>query len=157
MGDPRLELAYKSLESELKVQTDTLAAFRNRATTLLSVAAIVATLSTGVGLTNPTATEPLPGWAPWFLLGIFAAVAVACMSVLWPAYPWWFVPSANFIMERYRINLGEDEVLKDSIDDLKVKVKRNAAVITRRAQYFRIGVLLFFVEMATLVIAAGTR
>ncbi|MEV0243445.1 hypothetical protein AB0I06_26515 [Streptomyces sp. NPDC050674] len=154
MADPKLQLAYQTLVDELKVQTATLADFRSRATTMFSVAALIATLSTGVGFVEKG--ETLAPWAPWVLLGVLTAVGAASMAVLWPTYPWWFVPSAGHIMARYRAGKDEDATLQDVIRDLTGKVRSNATVLTRRSLYLRIGFVLFFVEIATLIIAAGT-
>ncbi|MEU8784769.1 hypothetical protein [Streptomyces sp. NPDC048637] len=157
MFDPKLELAYKAAEAQLKGQNDTLASFRNRATTLFTLAALVTSFSTSIGLINTAGGEKLPTWTPWVLLGFLTAVGFASMKVLWPIQAWHYCISATQILDLHRLGVGEDQTLKEVVDDGVRRTQENEQELGKRAWWFRVGVTLFFVEISVLVIAVGTH
>ncbi|WP_340378428.1 hypothetical protein U5640_27655 [Streptomyces sp. SS7] len=157
MGDATLELAYKAIENHLKAQTDAFLQFRNRATTLFSAAAIVATLSTSIGFVKQKGGPSLPAWAPWVLLALLAAIGATSMIVIWPVRSWNFCPPYKLVLERHAARTAIDTVLIDSINEMKKRVDSNNQVIAKCSVCLQISASLFFGEMVTLVIAAGMR
>ncbi|MEU8512511.1 hypothetical protein AB0C76_13075 [Kitasatospora sp. NPDC048722] len=157
MANPLLELAYKSHEMQLKAQADNLTSFRTRATTIFSVGALIATLSTSLGFANQKAPATLPGWTPWALLGIISAIGLASIFVLWPVDTWYSSPDADQIMTLNRLGQGEDAAYSELIPALDNQTKSNENALKWRAKCLKAGGILLLAEVITLIIGTGLR
>ena len=102
VSDSRLELAYDAAVNLLSVQSAALGNLRNRATGLLSVAALATTFSTGLGLINqdPTKGSLFPEWATVFLLAILVALGVLSMVILWPIRGWAYAVDPRIVLQK---------------------------------------------------------
>ena len=86
MADEVLELAYSAVTAALKEQDGTLSSLRNRATALLSAAAVGTSFAAAVGLLNldPARGSVFPAWSGWLLLVLIVLIGISVMMVLWP-------------------------------------------------------------------------
>lgn len=156
-GEPSLRLAHSILESELKCQDGTVTSIRNRATTVFTVAALVATLSTTLGFSTSENGRPLPEWTPWVLLGILATTGIFTIVTLWPIKPWYYTPSTRIITNRARKSTAIDDILLDSIESMRERVKSNTKAINRCSLFLRIAFSLLIAEIIALTIGIGLR
>ncbi|MEU0948265.1 hypothetical protein ABZ379_37050 [Streptomyces canus] len=157
--DPRLELAYDAILTRLRAQNDYLVALRNRATGLLTIAALIASFSSGLGLINTDRTKGpiLPTWAPWSLLGTLVFIGIMVMSILWPVSQWHYGPNAAVILEHRDMGRSENDIREYVTKKLVAGRDVNQEALTRLANYFRAAVFAFTVEVTLLVIALATR
>jgi hypothetical protein len=155
MSDSRLQLAYDAAVGLLSVQSGTLGNLRNRATGLLSVAALATTFSAGLGLINqdPTKGPIFPGWAAVLLLAILVAIGVLSMIILWPVRDWGYCVDPTILLEKVYQQKNEDEIRQEIVLELAPTVATNQEGIELRSVCYRWGVGLLVMEVLVLVAA----
>jgi ABC-type dipeptide/oligopeptide/nickel transport system permease subunit len=115
---------------------------------MFGLAALIASLSTTVGLTDKTHT--LPVWTSWALLGLIIVLAVFVAAVLWPINAWAYTCDAKDIAAEQK---EMREVLKSATAAMVGGIKGNDDILGRRIWAYR-GVLV--VTLAeTLIVVAG--
>lgn len=155
MSDARLELAYDAAAIALSQQDTTLGNLRNRATALLTAAALVTSFSTGVGLVNtdPARGEVLPVWTALALLAILVAIGILSTVVLWPVKSWRFGPDSTVILKG--ITKGDDvnAIRKHVAEQMTAGRNQNGKKLAKRTNCYRGGVVLLVLEVIVLVLA----
>lgn len=155
MADERLKLAYDAGIKALSQQDATLGNLRNRATGLLSAAALVTSFSTGLGLinTDPTKGDVLPNWGALLLLTILVAIGILSMAVLWPVKSWCFGPDSIQIMDKVDAGEDIDTIQRFVASQMGRGRVRNGQQLTNRTRCYRSGVALLVAEVVVLVVA----
>lgn len=155
MADDRLKLAYDAAAAHLGQQDATLGNLRNRATAVLSAAALVTSFSAGVGLLNTDSAKGsvFPVWGSVTLLMIVIAIGVLTMMIVWPVKGWVYGAAPAVILAETASSRDIDTILRDAATSLVSGIAGNAKVIDRRLQYFRLAVVLVIVEIAVLTAA----
>ncbi|UUU37618.1 hypothetical protein [Streptomyces sp. NBC_00162] len=144
----RYELAYAAAIARLAQQDGTLGNLRNRATGLLTVAALVASFSSAIGLVSEK--KPIHEGFGWELMLALVAIGVCAMAVLWPCSKWKFGPSPGGILKQD----GDEKKIREAVTNSLVRaIGSNESQITRRALWYRWGAALLLLE-AILVVAA---
>jgi hypothetical protein len=153
--DSGLELAYSAACEILKIQDQTLANVRSRATQVLSTAALLTSIAAGVGLINldPKNGATLSSAGAWSILVVMLLVGVLVIYVQWPARGWSFGPSPVKIMERRKTTPGVDDLREYVVDALIKGIDSNDRVLRRRQQAFRWSAGGLLLEVVALVIA----
>lgn len=154
-----VELAYEAAQRHIAVQDATLGNTRTRAATLLSAAALLATVAVAVGFMN---TDPAHGvtvprvWA-WLLFAATALLGGAVLVVLWPVRGWCFGPSAAAILDRIddaavREEAKSGEAVRRHITRKLIDgAAGNDRKLALRQHFFRGAVVLFVAEALLLV------
>jgi hypothetical protein len=150
--DPVVELAYDAAIAALQQQDNTLGNLRNRATALLSAAAVATTFSAGIGLfsTDKSRGTPLPDWGQWSLLGLLLATAGLCIAVMWPV-TMTFGADPRLILDR-----GSDDInqVRRYVTEAAVRGQAsNQAALMRKFQLYRIAVVTFTAETGILLLS----
>jgi hypothetical protein len=150
--DPVVELAYDAAMAALQQQDGTLGNLRNRATALLSAAALATTFSAGVGLFNSDESRgtPLPDWGQWSLLGLLLATATLCIAVMWPV-TMTFGADPRLILDR-----GADDINQVRRYVIEAAVRgqaNNQTALMRKFQLYRIAVVTFTAETGVLLLS----
>jgi hypothetical protein len=156
VSDSRLELAYDACVNLLSVQDGTLANLQNRATGLLSVAALAPTFSTGVGLINrdPAKGPIFPEWASLLLLAILVAMGVLSMIVLWPVQSrWGYGIDPRVVLQKVQQEKTEDEIRQEITLEVVSALEENQKEIDLRSVCYRWGAGLLVIEIMVLVTA----
>ncbi len=155
MADDRLTLAYDAAVTHLGQQDATLGNLRDRATAVLSAAALVTSFSAGVGLLDTDNAEgsAFPVWGSVTLLMIVIAIGALTMMIAWPVKGWVFGAAPAVILAETASSRDIDVILRDAAASLASGIAGNAKVIDRRSQYFRVAVVLIIVEIAVLTAA----
>lgn len=154
MSDDVLKLAYEAAGSALREQDATLTSLRNRATGLLSAAAVVTSLATavGVGGGGPDRGSTLPVWAGWTLLALVCLIGTSAIFALWPAKNWNFGPDPAKLLASAGTDV--DEVRRTATKALVSAITTNDRSIAVRGKAYRVGAALLLAEMIVLVAAA---
>ncbi|HEX8080144.1 MAG TPA: hypothetical protein VF557_08045 [Jatrophihabitans sp.] len=155
MSDERFKLAYDAVVTHLGQQDVTLGNLRNRATAVLSAAALVTSFSAGVGLINTDQDKGsvFPTWGAVTLLAVVVGIGLLTMGIIWPVKGWVYGGAASVILAETARGRDIDTILRDAATSLASGVVSNAKVIDRRSQYFRVAVVLFVAEIAVLTVA----
>ncbi|MER5208305.1 hypothetical protein [Streptomyces sp. NPDC002825] len=82
----KLKIAYESVIKIMAQQDTTLANYRNRATGLFTVAALIATFASNIGFVVKDHPPPLP-YLIWMMASL-GVVLVCALIVLWPVKDW---------------------------------------------------------------------
>ncbi|WP_405365588.1 hypothetical protein [Kitasatospora sp. NBC_00039] len=153
-----IETAYEAAEQALKMQSERMNGMRNRASGLLASAAIVASFSAGLGIinTDPKKGHIAPIWEIGLLLGILACVAGCILAVLWPSR-FYYGPSAQEILRLEKFDLSDDDIRTYITEKMIWAHGENQDFIGVRANYFRMAIILTFLEVAVIVIASLPR
>lgn len=153
--DPGLELAYSAACDVLKIQDQTLANVRSRATQILSTSALLTSIAAGVGLINldPTKGETLSVTGAWSILVVTLAIGVLVIYVQWPARGWSFGPSPVKILARRKATPGIDDLREYVVDALVQGIDTNDRALKRRQTAFRWSAGGLLLEVAALLIA----
>lgn len=156
MSDDVLKLAYEAACSALREQDATLTSLRNRATALLSAAAVVTSVATAIGVvdTGTGQAAMLPVWAGWTLLALVCLIGASSMFALWPAANWNFGPDPAKLLASAGNDV--DEVRRIATKALVSAITINDASIATRGKAYRVGAALLLAEMIVLVAAALT-
>ncbi|KQW06934.1 hypothetical protein ASD08_04910 [Streptomyces sp. Root369] len=115
---------------------------------MFGLAALIASLSTTVGLTDKTHT--LPVWTSWTLLGLVIVLALFVAAVLWPIKVWSYTCDAKDIAAEQK---PMRDVLKSATDAMVLAIKGNDQILDRRIWAYR-GVLVITLA-ETLIVVAG--
>jgi hypothetical protein len=155
VSDPRLELAYDAVIKLLSIQDGSLGNLRTRATGLLSVAALVTTFSTGLGLINldPAKAPIFPTWTALLLLAILVVIGVLSMIILWPIRHWRYGANPTIILQKSEQEKTEEEIRRDITLDLISGLEKNRGHLRIRFICYQWAVIFLLVEVVTLVIA----
>jgi len=153
--EDRRQLAYDAATKSLARQDTTLGNLRNRSTALLTVAALVTSFGTGVGLINTSSANGhvFPLWAAYTLLGILVTIGALTVAVLWPVAGFTFGPSANYIRNRTLDGVATDTIVEDLTGLLIGYKVDNEKAITWRMRAFEGGALLLIAEVVVLILA----
>lgn len=154
VSDEVLKLAYEAACSALREQDATLSSIRNRATGLLSAAAVVTSLSTAFGVVETGPDQALPAWAGWTLLALVCVIGSSAMFALWPAASWNFGPDPAKLLASAGTDI--DEVRRAATKALVSAISTNDRSIAARGKAYRVGAALLLAEMIVLVMAALT-
>ncbi|WP_405627461.1 hypothetical protein OG933_15160 [Streptomyces sp. NBC_00016] len=153
--DPeRLHLAYDAALGFLAKQDATLANLRNRAVTLLTIAALVATFASTVGLvvTDPSRGRTLPEWAAISLLVVLVAIGYVAIRISWPVI-FYFGPTLADILDPRYTDTWSSPISPALINKLKSCIDRNNEVLRLRSKLFEVGALLLLAEVVILLAA----
>ncbi|MEU1104951.1 hypothetical protein ABZ408_28895 [Streptomyces tibetensis] len=155
-NDPeRLNLAYEASLGFLAKQDATLANLRNRAITLFTIASLVATFASTVGLvvTDPSRGRTLPEWAAYSLLAVLSAIGYVVIRISWPV-EFYFGPTiADILDPRSTDTWSGGPISPVLINNLKSCMGRNHEIIKLRSKLFEIGALLLLAEVVILLSA----
>ncbi|MFE9800827.1 hypothetical protein ACFYP6_18485 [Streptomyces goshikiensis] len=157
-ADEGYKLAYDTAVDLLKTQTATLDTLRTRAAGLLSVAALVTTFASGVGLLNadPSKGATLARWAPWSLFGVLFSIGCLVIFVLFPQ-GWGFGPAPNRIWELLHGGEELSEIRRYVTEKMLETVGNNDRKIRWRANAYRLATFGLLAEVIILVIALATQ
>ena len=152
MADEVARLAYDEARNALREQDATLSNIRNRATAVLSAAAVGTSFATAVGLlnTDPKRGATLPEWASWGLLVAVVFISSGALTVLWPAQKWNFGPSPSKILNSRGATL--DDVLGAATRAMLAALESNDAVLKRSFTAYRLSAVVLMAEIVFLVI-----
>lgn len=153
--DEGRKLAFDAIGARLAQQDQTLGNLRNRATWMLTVAALIGSLATGLGLVN-TGNSPgqgFPHWAAYSLLGIITSIGFLVLYIYWPVPGFMFGPDGTVILQRLQDGAGIDTVLQDITGTLADGRNLNNAAIERRMNMFKVASLLFIAESVLFILA----
>ncbi|MEV3908334.1 hypothetical protein [Streptomyces canus] len=153
--DPeRLKLAYDAALGFLAKQDATLANLRNRAVTLLTIAALIATFASTVGLvvTDPSRGRTLPEWAAISLLVVLAAIGYVAIRISWPVIFYFGPTLADILDPRFR-DTWSNPISPALMNKLKSCIERNNEILKLRSKLFEIGALLLLAEVVILLAA----
>jgi hypothetical protein len=152
--DKRLEIATDAGVATLKRQGDTLNSLRNRASAVLSVAALVISVGGGIGLIRTGASHGavLPRWAGFSLMAVVILIGILVVTVQWPVRRWAYGLGPGPVFE---LSKGKDEVglLRDLILLMAEAVEKNERVLGKRIRYYQIATVLLVVEVIIFVLA----
>lgn len=158
--DERLEIAYEAARNSLMMQDQTLGNLRNRATSVLSTAALFTSFSTGIGLIG--GSHALSGAKGIALLIVVIAIGFFVLSALWPE-EWLFGPLAREIMAKIDVKqyvgdgeplppIDVDQIRRDSIKTMIDGYKTNNEVLTDKRRAFQRAAVLLVIEVGLLVL-----
>lgn len=141
-------LAYDAASLALSQQDQTLGSLRNRATGLLSVAALAVTFVGSVGLVSGDAKleRVFPTWAALALVLIVVLVGACVMNVLWPA-SFHFGPDPVRIVDLHGKQRSDVEIRREVTAALIQGMASNVRVITRKQRAFRLAAGLLLLEV----------
>lgn len=143
-----MRLAYDAAVARHDQQSAIVDTYRGRAAGMFGLAALIASLSATVGLTD--STHPLPLWTSWALLGCFILIGVCATWVLWPIEDWSYTCDAKSIVEEEK---PMKDVLKGAATAMGEGIDRNDRAIGRRIRFYRGAVAFTLVE--TVIVVAG--
>ncbi len=157
MSDPsdvRITLAYDAAKDVLQSQDVTLGNVRTRASTVLTVAALLTSFAAGLGLINVDSRNGavFPAGGAWVLLGVLVAMAALVLYVLWPVDRWHFGPDPAKIVELRSTGTTEVEIRESEVTAMIAGIGSNARHIAGRQTAFRFSVVLLVVEVLVLVV-----
>lgn len=154
-GDELVDLAYEAAKAKLDSQTSAFESLRTRAAGILSVAALVTSFSTGLGLVNtdPAQGRPLAAWAPWALLGILLALGLCAFRILMPTRQWLHGPSARIIMNLWQEGMNPKEAKVNVTAAMVDAQRQNSKELGKRSWAYRLAVLLLLGQVLTLGVA----
>ena len=154
-GDPRLSLAYDAAVKLLSVQDGTLGNLRNRATGILSVAALAVSFSVGLGLLNrdPAKGPVFPNWGSLALLATLICIGFFVMVVLWPIRGWSYGAHPGVILQKIKEEESEDSIRQFVASALASDALTNSKSIKKRYTCYQLAVILLLAEVAILVAA----
>lgn len=153
MANEVTKLAYEEARAALREQDASLSNVRNRATAVLSAAAVGTTFATAVGLLNTDAKKGpvFPSWAAWGLLAAIVVIAASVLIALWPTPKWSFGPNATKILASS--DSSADEVLNVATIAMVAAATSNNHIINRCFWAYRVSAIVLMTEIGFLVIA----
>jgi len=157
-SDERLVLAYDAAVAALDTQEDTLSNLRNRATTIISTSALVASFSATAGLLNTDVSQgqtvPVEARVTLFLL--LVVIATLCMVVLWPVRNWSFGPDARQILAKVNEDVRVDAIRAFVVEALLEGRSRNSKALQLKHRCYQSAVLALVLE-ASVVLGSYLR
>jgi hypothetical protein len=138
-SDSRLVLAYEAATAILARQSTTLGDTRSRANILLTTAALLTSISAGIGLlnTDPAKGPVTPVLIAWVLLGVMVILGALVLYVLWPVKIWHFGPSAMEIRDQQRQGAPEDDIRAHIVDKMLDGARSNDLELVKKQRAFR--------------------
>jgi hypothetical protein len=157
--DERLQIAYDAAAKFLAQQDATLSNLRNRATALVSSAAVATSFAAGLGLinTDPAKGAQFPHWAAFTMLVILLIIGALTLFILWPIEKFVFGPESEVILADIQDNKTADEILSGSVDRMNQGHQQNAAGIKSRMRAFRAAAPLLIAEVVVLILSLTSR
>lgn len=154
MADKRLEIASDAGVATLKRQGETLNSLRNRASAVLSVAALVISVGGGIGLVKAGASSgtAVPRWAGFSLLAVVVIIGILVVVVQWPVRKWAYGLSPGPVFELAK-ERDEDELRRALILLMVDAAKENEVVLSRRSKYYQIATALLVAEVFIFMLA----
>lgn len=155
--DAGLVLAYEAACDLLKMQDATLGNVRSRATQVLSTAALLTSISAGLGIINLDAKrgEVLPPGGAWALLTVTVLIGALTTYVHWPIHGWIFGPSAAKILAE-RTHRSDIDHLREFVLLALIKgIDDNDDALTRKQWAFRMASLALVVEVMAIAAAVA--
>lgn len=150
----KLKIAYESIIKIMALQDTTLANYRNRATALFTVAALIAAFSSNVGFLAKDHPPPL-GYLIWMMASL-VIVLVCALVVLWPVKGWSFAAAhpVGVLLEEEVAGEEEKSLHRGIVRGHLQALQDNDQIINRKANWFRGGVLALGLEMAAVLTGA---
>jgi hypothetical protein len=155
--DPRYALAFDEAIRAIGQQEGSLKSLRDRASGLVSTAAVATTFGAGVGLLN---TDPTKGavfpvfWAVVLLLLVVGILATG-LIVLWPTDGWVFSLNARVLVEGWIENPSQsatiDDLHRENAIYLQAQYEANKKKLRRRIDVYRFGIFLLTAEVVVFV------
>lgn len=154
MADKRFEIASDAGVATLKRQGDTLNSLRNRASAVLSVAALVISVGGGIGFIKTGASHhaALPRWAGFSMLAVVISIGILAVAVQWPVRRWAYGLGPGPVFQLLK-GKDEDELLRHLILLMVEAVEKNERVLRKRIRYYQIATVLLVVEVVIFVLA----
>lgn len=144
----KYQLAYEAAFTCLKQQDGTLANLRIRATSVFSMATLVAALMSAAGLVTKSPTYPIGIDAG--LLAAIALIGFCTLRTVWPIKAWHWGPSVPDLL---RSAEDEDEVRKAATRTMNESCGVNNSHLKRRMKLFQASIILLGLETALVVSA----
>ncbi|MEU6167006.1 hypothetical protein [Streptomyces tanashiensis] len=150
----KLKIAYESVIKIMALQDTTLANYRNRATALFTVAALIAAFSSNVGFIAKDHPPPL-GYLIWMMASL-VVVLVCALVVLWPVKGWSYAAAhpVGVLLEEEVAGEEEKSLHRGIVRGHLQALQDNDQIINRKANWFRGGVLALGLEMAAVLTGA---
>lgn len=155
--DAGLVLAYEAACELLKIQDATLGNVRSRATQVLSTAALLTSISAGLGIINLDAKrgEVLAASGAWALLTVMVLIGALTTYVHWPVHGWIFGPSARKILVERDHQSDVDHLREFVLVALVKGIDDNDDALKRKQRVFRWSSLALVVEVLAIAIAVA--
>lgn len=156
-----VDLAYEAAVDRLEEQRSRLEGLRTRAAALFSVAGVVVTFATGIGLfgkdSNNGAT--LPNWCLYSLMGVLLLLGGCVVAALQPTENWLHGPPVDLLLTGAETHLHA-RIIKEraakymweSADD-----KHNGAHLKKCAHWYRLATGLLGLELLLIVLGVATQ
>ncbi|GGY08583.1 hypothetical protein GCM10010299_09870 [Streptomyces tanashiensis] len=150
----KLKIAYESVIKIMALQDTTLANYRNRATALFTVAALIAAFSSNVGFIAKDHPPPL-GYLIWMMASL-VVVLVCALVVLWPVKGWSYAAAhpVGVLLEEEVAGEEEKSLHRGIVRGHLQALQDNDQIINKKANWFRGGVLALGLEMAAVLTGA---
>lgn len=155
--DAGLVLAYEAACELLKMQDATLGNVRSRATQVLSTAALLTSISAGLGIINVDAQrgEVLAPSGAWALLIVTVLIGALTTFVHWPIHGWIFGPSAAKILTERSHRSDVDHLREFVLLALVEGIDSNDVALKRKQRAFRAASLALVVEVLAIAAAVA--
>jgi hypothetical protein len=158
VADKRLEIACDAGVATLKRQGETLNSLRNRASAVLSVAALVISVGGGIGLIKADASHgALPRWAGFSLIGVVVVIGILVVTVQWPVRKWAYGLGPGPVFELLEEERDEDALRLKLILLMANAVKKNEGVLNKRSLCYQIATALLVAEVLIFMLAITIR
>ncbi|WP_137991292.1 hypothetical protein [Streptomyces vilmorinianum] len=150
----KLKIAYESVIKIMAQQDTTLANYRNRATGLFTVAALIATFASNVGFIVKDHPPPL-AYLIWMMASL-GVVLVCALAVLWPVKDWSYAAAEPVGVLLQKEVAGEEEksLHRGIVRGHLQALQDNGQIIKQKAAWFRYGVLALGLEMVAVLTSA---
>ncbi|HXH80056.1 hypothetical protein [Nocardioides sp.] len=155
--DAGLALAYEAACDLLRMQDATLGNVRSRATQVLSTAALLTSISAGLGIINldPKRGEVLAPSGAWALLVLTVLIGALTTYVHWPIRGWIFGPSASKILAERSHRSDVDHLREFVLQALVKGIDGNDHALKRKQKAFRTASLALVVEVLAIAAAVA--
>ena len=144
----KYELAYEAAATLLTQQDGALGNLRTRATSVFSIATLVAALASTAGLVTKAPVYPIG--IDIGLLAAIALIGLCTLVIVWPVKVWHWGPSAPDLL---RFSGGADQARMAATRSMNTACASNNSVLHSRMLWFQAGVIGLGLETA-LVVAA---
>jgi len=151
--DEGRKLAYDALAARLDQQNNTVTELRNRATWLLTAAALIASFSSGLGLVSAsTNRQSFPHWASYSLLACVTLIGALTVCISWPIREFGYGPNGEVILDSIIGGTAVDDVLQNVSRLLIEKRGTNNKSIELRLGIFRIASVMLIAEVVVFLL-----
>jgi hypothetical protein len=158
VGDTAISLAFDAGVSALRQQDTTLSNLRNRATGLLSTAALVTAFGGGLGLVNADSADvaQFPAWAAVAVLIILLLIGILFVLLQWPVKNWSFGLHPRLILDKATESSDVEHIKRELAVDLGRAMEKNAGRIRLRSRFLQAAGVLLVAEVVIFVIGVVT-